>query len=362
MSVNSGDLEKLLAELISIKTYRRNPEIVNFLKKALKDNGWKNVRESGGNVWGSIGSGGIKIVYDIHSDTIRAGSPAWKTDPFKAVVKSGRIYGRGAVDDKGPLAAAIFAGNFIKPAAGYKVYLLASDREEIDEGYGCRIFIAKEKIKPDYAVISEPSGLKLAVGQRGRTEFYLNAAGIPAHGSTPEKGKNAVYIINEAVNKIKKIKFKRVPPFSNTIVTPTVLSSQGDGINALPSSCGLYLDVRINHKDRAEDIRKKILKTIPPGISVKTGRVCKAWLLKDRVLLKASRQAYKKVFGSAPEPYYWGFCTNGSEYIKYGIPVVGFGPGDPGMAHRDNEMIKFSDVEKAVGFFAVLPEHIGSVK
>jgi len=356
MSANNRALKKLLAELISIKTSYSNPEIVRFLKKALKANGWKNIKAAGGNVWGSIGTGKIKIVYDIHSDTIRAGNKAWKTDPFKAVIKGERIYGRGAVDDKGPLASAIFAGNFIKSAAGCKIYLLASDREEVDEGYGCRVFIKKEKVKPDYAVVAEPSGLKLAIGQRGRAEFNLIAAGIPAHGSTPEKGKNAVYVISDAVNKIKKIKFKRVPPFSNTIVTPTVLNSQGDGINALPALCGLYLDVRINHKDRVPDIRKKILKIIPRGISVKTGRVCRAWLLKNRSLVKASREAYKKVFGFAPVPYYWGFCTNGSEYVERGIPVVGFGPGAPDMAHRDNEMIKFSEVEKAVKFFTALPE------
>jgi len=348
-------LLKLFVDLVRIKSFDRSKEMSSYLQSALKENGWHNVRESGGNVWGSIGRGSKKVLYDIHSDTVLAAG-SWKSDPFKAVIKNGRIYGRGTVDDKGSLSSAIFAGNFIKDSPDYKIYLLACDREEIDEGYGLRVFIEKEKTKPDYAVIAEPSGLKLAVGQRGRTEFALNAAGIPAHGSMPDEGKNAVYIISEAVDKIKKIKFKRVKPFSNTIVTPTALSSQGDGKNVLPNSCSLLLDVRINHKDKVSDIRKIISKTIPPGISIKTGLVCRAWLLKDRALLASSKKAYKKVFGFEPEPYYWGFCTNGSEYAERGIPVVGFGPGNPAMAHKDNEMVKFSEVQKAVEFFAAFPQ------
>ena len=330
--------------------------MASFLRKALKENGWRNIRSASGNAWGSIGNGPKAVVYDIHSDTVKAESPAWKTDPFKAVFKKGRIYGRGAVDDKGPLASAIFAGNFIKAPQGYKIYLLASDREETDEGYGFRVFLEEEKRKPAFAVVSEPSGLKLALGQRGRTEFTLVAEGIPAHGSTPEKGKNAVYMISEAAEKIKKIRFRRIRPFANTIVTPTVLGTRGDGVNALPSACSLYLDVRINHKDKVPVVRKAISRAVGREIKIETGRTCSAWLLKDRKLLAASRAAYGKVFGSDPKPYYWGFCTNGSEYAECGIPVIGFGPGDPGMAHMDNEMINFADVEKAAEFFAALPE------
>ncbi len=106
-------LLKLLEDLVNIRSDKKNPAMTAFLKKALRENGWKNIKESGGNVWGKLGSGKIKLLYDIHSDTITARNTLWNTDPFKAEFKNGYLYGRGAVDDKGPLAAAIFSGTFL---------------------------------------------------------------------------------------------------------------------------------------------------------------------------------------------------------------------------------------------------------
>lgn len=356
-------LRKLLAELISIKTYYKNPEIVSFLKKALKNNGWKNIKESGGNVWGRIGRGKTVVIYDVHSDTIRADERLWQFAPFKATFRKGFIYGRGAADDKGPLAAAIYSGNFIRGSAGYTVYLLVSTKEETDEGWGFRFFRREEKVKPDFAVISEPSGLKLALGQRGRVEVIFDIPGVPAHASMPEKGKNALDLMSASLREVKKIKFRKIKPFSLTTITPTVVSTTGDGKNVLPNRCRVFFDVRINHRDTVQSIVKKISDvTRRRGIKIKTGKFCPAWVLKNKVLLTASRAAYRQVFGTFPKPFYWKFCTNGSEYAASGIPVIGFGPGDPAMAHKRDEKIKFSDVEKAVGFFAALPEYIGSVK
>jgi len=355
---NNKKLKKLLFNLISLKTYTKNPEAVSFLKKALKENGWKNIKEFKGNVWGEIGSGKTKIIYDAHYDTIRAIPHRWEHHPFKPVIKNGFIYGRGSVDDKGILASMIYSGNFIK-GENCKIYMLASANEESDEGFGLRMFFKKEKIKPDYALIGEPSNLNFVSGQRGRIEVILESAGIPAHASNPQKGKNPIYEILKSIEKIKNIKFKKVSPFPPSSIEPTVIKTVGDGVNAIPEKCVAVFDMRINHVEDIHLIKNLIEKNVPRGIKIKFRKYEPAWMLsKNDIFYNIGVNAYKKAFGKYPRPYYWRFCTNGSEYAKNNIRVAGFGPGDPDMAHRINERIKFEDMLKAVSFYAALPQFI----
>jgi len=351
------NLRKLLKDLVNIRSDKKNPAMTAFLKKSLKQNGWKNIKESGGNVWGRIGSGKTKLLYDIHSDTITAKNIGWGTEPFKAQFKKGYLYGRGAVDDKGPLAGAIFSGNFIKDSKDYSVYLLASDREEIDEGYGCRTFIRKEKKKPDFVLISEPSDLRLVFGQRGRIEITLTAGGIPAHASMPEKGKNAIFLMNKTLSALAKLKFRKVPPFTPTTITPTIIKSSGEGKNVLPLSCSVLLDIRMSHKESIRSLVGMLKKNLPRGIHIKTGKFCPAWLLKNKNLAIASKKTFAEAFSKPPVPAYWKFCTNGSSYASMDIPVIGFGPGKPEMCHKKNENIKLADVEKSVDFFKLFPHY-----
>jgi len=358
LKISTKDLRKMTENLINIRSDKKNPSMAAYLKKALRQNGWKNITGHGGNVWGSIGSGKIKILYDIHSDTITARRDGWLSDPFTAATRGGRLYGRGSVDDKGPLAAAIFSGNFIEDSKDYKVYLLASDREETDEGYGCRMFLKKEKFKPDFVLISEPSDMKLIFGQRGRIEVTLTARGIPAHGSMPEKGKNAISMMNSALSSLSKLTFRQVPPFTATSIAPTVIKSEGEGKNVLPLNCRLLLDIRINHRESVASIIKALKKQLPRGIEIKAGKFCPAWLLQNKTYAQAAKKTFRQAYGKTAAPSYWKFCTNGSSYASKGIPVIGFGPGKPQLCHKKNENIKISDIEKSVIFFRLLPSHI----
>ncbi len=348
---------ELLKGLVRIRSDGRETSIVPFLKKALRENGWDCVKTAEGSVWGRIGSGKKILLYDIHSDTVKADERMWKNPPFGATVKGGFLYGRGAVDDKGPLASAIFSGNFIRKRRGISVYLLAAAAEERAEGFGFRTFLKYEKKKPDFALISEPSSLNLAVGQRGRFELTVSLPGIPAHGSMPERGKNAIYAAAEFLEKVKKIKFAANPPFPPVSVAPTIVKTSGDGRNVLPNSCEILFDVRISHKDNPEALKRKIMKFAPLTSSSKIAKFCSAWLLSAKDPFRGMcEEAYLKVFGRRPKPYHWKFCTNASEYVRHGIPVAGFGPGAPEEAHKKDEKISLKEVEKAVGFFAALPE------
>jgi putative selenium metabolism hydrolase len=150
----------------------------------------KLLYSTGGNVCGVRGNGALKILYDAHMDVVEPGEN-WKTPPYEPTEKDGYLIGRGAVDDKGPLASMIYGGA-AADITDVTLYVLASVNEEVAEGNGLKEFFDETKIKPDVVVIGEPSQLTAAVGNRGRIGLRIDIAGQSAHASDPSDGENAL--------------------------------------------------------------------------------------------------------------------------------------------------------------------------
>src|SRR3989339_1631930 len=154
--------------------------------------GYDDIIQVGDNVCGKKGSGRLIVLFDAHLDTVEPGY-AWKYDPYKAREENGFIYGRGACDDKGSLAAMIY-GAAQSQAVDVTLYVLASVNEEIPTGNGLKEFLEITGIKPDFAVIGEPSSLRVARGNRGRLGIRIDVKGKAGHASSPDSGQNAIYL------------------------------------------------------------------------------------------------------------------------------------------------------------------------
>ena len=157
-----------------------------------------------GNVIGRIGPGnGKKLLYDAHMDTVDVGDiDRWKRNPFGGEIEHGVLYGRGAVDMKGALAAMIYAGKAIVESglrlAG-DLYVVGVVQEEPCEGLAIRHLIEEERLRPDWVLLGEATNLQVARGQRGRVEFRLVVHGRSCHASAPERGVNAIYEAARAI-------------------------------------------------------------------------------------------------------------------------------------------------------------------
>ncbi len=147
-------------------------------------------RDEMGNVIGRIGAGnGHKLLLNGHMDTVDVGSPEnWTHDPLGGELADGVLYGRGAVDMKGALAAMIYAGKgLIDSGAGLggDLYVVAVVQEEPNEGMAMRHVVEQEGLRPDWVVLGEATNLQLARGQRGRLEMEVTIHGRSAHASAP---------------------------------------------------------------------------------------------------------------------------------------------------------------------------------
>ena len=188
----------------------REDGVVAELSRFFREKGFDDIFvDAYGSVTGIINGKrpGPTIVFDGHIDTVPVPDPsAWQHEPYGAERVDGRIYGRGASDMKGAVAAmacaaAGFAGA-TKRDFGGRLCVAGVVHEECFEGVAASLI--SERLKPDYVIIGEASECNLKIGQRGRAEITVETFGVPAHSANPEKGVNAVLLMMEAARSVRR--------------------------------------------------------------------------------------------------------------------------------------------------------------
>lgn len=375
---------RLAQELIRSQSYSGNEkETAEKLKAYMEHTGVFDEVDTDiyGNVLGHIKGKkpGEKILFDGHMDTVPIGNlREWKHDPFGAVVEDGKLFGRGAADMKGAVAAFTvaaerYATETDKAFAG-DIYVAGVVHEECFEGVAAREI--SEKIKPDYVVIGEASQLNLKVGQRGRAEIVVETFGVPAHSANPEKGVNAVYKMCRAIEAIREIVSPNQEMLGKGILELTdVKSAPYPGASVVPEYCRATYDRRLLVGETRESVLAPILEKLEAlkaedpqfvykvsyargselcytGNEITGERFFPGWLFdgNEDWVKKIQRELEQE--GFSPRVANYNFCTNGSHYAgEAGIKTIGMGPGWESLAHTIDEYVPVSDLEKVFGCY-----------
>jgi putative selenium metabolism hydrolase len=333
-----------------------------------------------GNVVGRLGSGRSPVlVFNGHMDQVGAGDLAtWRRDPFGASLEDGIVYGRGACDMKGSLAALVYGAKLLRDSHLLRrgtLYVVGVVQEETCEGLGMRLLIEEEGLKPDFVVLGEPSNLAVALGQRGRVEMRVTTRGRASHGSAPEWGDNAIYKMArialgvDALNKT----LADDPILGRGSVSLTMISGGDDHI-VVPEICTASLDRRLSRGEN-ECVAVEEIAGIARAAGVLaevevlnyrsqsyTGLSCEARLVfpswatrRDHPLAEAAFAAAGSVLGHPPESVIWRFSTDGAYTAGVaGIPTIGYGPGEERHAHTVEDQIRVADVVTATHVYARL--------
>lgn len=382
---NREELVEILSNLIkyrSVTGTEGEKEAVEYLQKKMEEFDYDEVSTDRiGNVVGKIGDGPKTIVFDAHIDVVDAEEERWETDPFDPIIKDGKIYGRGTMDDKGPLSCLLFGGKIIKElglAEDYTIYILGSISEETCEGLATASFLEENEIDADYVVIAEASNLKICRGHRGRALIEAVFTGVPVHASRHSEGENPLDKALPFAQGVKELdkRLNSKEPLGKGDIVATKITTNNTSLNTLASKAKVIIDRRMNTADTRKSVIEE-LKELPNGdkgeidfmmysdVSYngekKEGEeFFPAWVVKtDNVFVKAGEKAYQDLFDEDPIIDVWGFSTNGN-YTKgkAGIPTLGFGPGKEKYAHGANERVKVDDLVKAVEFYASLPKYL----
>ena len=186
-------------------------EVVECINAEMVKLGFDKVEIDGlGNIIGWMGEGDKVIAIDSHVDTVGIGNrDNWESDPYEGYETDDIIYGRGASDQEGGLASAVYAARIMKDMdlipKGYKLMIVGSVQEEDCDGMCWQYIVNKDKIRPEFVISTEPTDGGVYRGQRGRMEIRVDVKGISCHGSAPERGDNAIYKMADIINDIRAL-------------------------------------------------------------------------------------------------------------------------------------------------------------
>lgn len=380
------DMVNFAIDMVKIPSFScKEDKLVERIKQEMIKVGFdKVVIDSMGNIIGFLGNGKTKIMIDAHIDTVGVGDPkAWKIDPFGGVFKNGVIYGRGASDQKLSMVSMVYGAKLIKDLnlkGDYTYIAVGSVQEEDCDGLPLLHIINKEKIKPDYVILTEPTNLAVYRGHRGRMEIKVTVKGKSCHASAPERGENAVwkisYIIQEIENLNKKLKYDKF--LGKGTVAVTFIEAKTPSLNAVPDEATIYLDRRLTVGETLESSLKEI-RNLPSvkkfkakvevlnykatswtGLEVSQEKYFPTWVLpEEHKLVQAGIKAGEIALGKKPRVDKWVFSTNGVATAgRLKIPTIGFGPSNEIYAHSVNEQMPVEHLLKAAVFYASIPQFL----
>ncbi len=366
-------------ELVSIPSVTGDEgEVIRRIKGEMTDLGYEEVTiDEMGNLIGRIGSGERSLAIDGHCDTVDVGDPdQWERDPFAAELIDGVIHGRGAADQKGGLAAAIYAGALAAELGlpdDLTLYVVASVVEEDVEGLNWQYLVRETGLHPEAVLMTEPTGLRITRGQRGRMEMRVRTRGISCHGSAPERGVNAIYRMTPIIRAVQELHPNLTvgPTLGKGSVTVTDVRSTAPSLCAVADSATIHLDRRLTEGETMElalaqvrelpAVRAEEAEVFVPtyevdtwtGLKVPAEAYYPAWLLPlEHPLVQKGVTVFRGQIGSEPEIGVWTFSTNGVATMGlFDIPTIGFGPGHEEHAHMPTDQLQVTELVAALEFY-----------
>ena len=375
--------QEMLARLVSFDTTSRdgNIPLIEFVESYL--DGWDipyfRVDYEAGkktNLFASIGpdiAGGI--VLSGHTDVVPVDGQKWESNPFELVERDARLFGRGTCDMKGFIAVALALVPKFK-AANLKtpIHLALSCDEEVG-CKGVRPLVAHMRDhmkKPKLVIVGEPTSMQVVNAHKSAITFSTEVTGHEAHSSLTDQGVNAIMIAGELLGEINRIREDltargdptgRFNPAYSTIHVGVI--EGGTAKNIIPRKCSFQWETRLLPTADVNEVPQrfeKFSKSLEPAMKK---------VASDVGILNTQTNA---VQGLAPEEnspaehlalhlaeangtHAVSYCAEAGLFQQIGIPAIICGPGSIEQAHKPDEYIDISEMQKCEAFMGRLLEH-----
>jgi succinyl-diaminopimelate desuccinylase len=301
---------------------------------------------------------GPTVVFHGHLDVVPA-----HPEQFEPVLEGDRIYGRGAYDMKGALAAMMGALEELRDTRGVRVVLAVvpdeESEEEIDRGTE---FLIKSGYTGDFAITGEPTDLHVGVQAKGVLAMRLEVAGTAAHGATPWLGDNAILKALDTFRGIESLPFARES--SDLFDRPSINLGRilgGDALNKVPDSCVIDVDIRYLPGQDPKEIRLQVA-ALPDVTVVAQFHRAPAIVDRNNAFVQVLGESVGKVLDSEPLSVGRDGASDAICFITAGVPAVEFGPIGGGH-HGPREWVSFSSLQSyrraLVDFVRLIPDRLG---
>lgn len=351
-------------------------ELRDFILSALADSGMSVRAEDSGtsglsSVLGTLpGTGGGKSLILCGHMEVYPPSTVWPFDPFDGIIRDGNLYGAGAADMKGGLSAMLMAARYLaelRPELRGTLSVLAIPNH-FEGGVGTRTAL-RRSLWGDYAMVCEPSDLKVIVAQRGILYVQIRVRGVAAHTTAEGIGVNAIEKMAALIPRLRSLADGR--PTEDRLILNVAMIDGGTKHNLIPERCHLTVDIRYPPYRSAEQVLAQIdgilssLRQEDPQLQaeVEVEETCRNFprtatqISPDSPLIRVVEESHVRATGRPAEQAVHLAWPDTPIFNEHGIAALCYGPGSM-QCYWTPEFVPLSDYLTAIKVYVLTALHI----
>ena len=317
------------------------------------------------NLLATYGEGEGGLLLAGHTDTVPFDEGRWTFDPFTLTEQAGKLYGLGTADMKGFFAFVVDVVSRLDLSQTRKPIRILATADEETTMLGARTFAQHSQIRPDCAIIGEPTSLVPIRAHKGHMGEAIRITGKSGHSSDPDRGINAIELMHEATGHLLKMRDELKTLYRNDfskVPYPTMNLGNihgGDAINRICACCELQLDMRPLPHLAVEDLHDLLLSHLAPMLE-KYGDLIEIRNLHGGIPGYECEhsaqivQVVEKLLGVPCESA--NYCTE-APYIQQLCPTLVLGPGSIEQAHQVDEFLETRYIEPTQALLTKLIQH-----
>lgn len=332
---------ELLERLIATPSYSREEKMTaDLLAAFLTGQGVAEVHRLHNNVWARnrwFDPSKPTILLNSHHDTVKPAA-GWSRDPFVPEVVDGRLYGLGSNDAGASVVSltAAFLHFYEAKDLKYNLLLALTGEEEVSGQNGIESLLPE--LGPlDFAIVGEPTGLHLAIAERGLMVLDCVAHGKPGHAARDE-GDNAIYRAMEDIEWFRTYRFPKESALFGGVKMSVTIVSAGTQHNVVPAECRFTVDVRVTDRYTNEEVLETVRQHVRSEVFPRSTRLKPSSIDPSHPIVAAGMALGRRTYGSPTM----------SDQALLSVPSLKVGPGESARSHSADEYVCLQEIEEGI--------------